>query len=119
MGVFLVRTGFFLLPTAQAQGYPKDNSTSSYFLDNFKCAVDLGSSLPLEPMDNPWRSTLQAGLSFGYYILKYDHTQRGVLRNKDTFNYRHVRIHIGKGLVAMEVGIRYPERNFLKYTDAI
>ena len=49
MGVFLVLAGCFLFPTAQAQDQPQDNRTSSYFLDNFKCAVDImGSSLPLE-----------------------------------------------------------------------
>lgn len=120
MSVFLMLAGFVLHSTAQAQDHPKYNSTRNYFLDNFKCSLDMGASMPIvsSHKDASWRSALQAGLSFGYYILKYNHTQRGVLRNS-IIDYNHVNIHTGKGLISVEVGLRYPERRFMEYSDSM
>ena len=104
--------GCFLQPTAQAQDRSSNRPTNSYFLDNFKASVDI--ALLTGMID--WSPALQEGLGFGYYLLKFKHTQLGllILKKLGKSNHETISIDAGDGLISLEIGIRYPEKQLLR-----
>lgn len=106
----------FLPCTVHAQQRYSAHKTDNYFLDNFKCSVDMSGSLSiLGIIDNGYYFPLNVGLGFGYYFLKYKYKQLGVVKKGTIFDYKTVTVDAGDALISIETGIRCPEKHVFKY----
>ncbi len=81
---------------------------NSYFLNNFRCTADI--SVVTRSFLLKKDLGVQGGVGFGYYLLKFKHTQLGVWRN----TLQTVTVDAGDGFISLEAGIRFPENQILE-----
>ena len=107
----------FLHFTVHAQPGHSAKKTDHYFLDNFKCTVDINGSLDiLESIGGDYfYFPLSVGLGLGYCLLKHKYQQLGMV--KDGSWYDQVIVNAGNARIFIETGIKYPDKHVFKHAS--